>query len=100
MAPATGLGRGKDPPGTPQVLDQLQRFGDTHLVSPFRNILRNTPPSEQIATTSPNMNPTPLNTVMLETVTPSLDDYEEVIFVADNVSVSVSLSALENTMTI
>ena len=83
---------GKDLPGTPRVLDQLQRFGDTRLVSPFQNILRNIPLSERISTTSPSMNPTSLNTVILETVTPSLDDYEEVVFVADNASVSVSLT--------
>ena len=78
------LGWGKDPPGTPRVLDQLRRFGDTHLVSHFRNILRNTPPSEQIAITSPHRNPTLLTTVMLETVTPSFDDHEEIVFVVDD----------------
>ena len=91
MAPTTGLDGEKDPPGTPQVLDQLQRFVNTHLVSPFRNILLNTPPSERITTTSQNMNPTPLNPVMVDTVTPSLDDHEKVVFVADDATVSVSL---------
>ena len=38
------------------------------------------------------MNPTPLNTVMPETVTPSLDDHEEVVFVADDAPISVSLT--------
>ena len=85
MAPATGLDGRKDRPGTSRVLDQLRRFGDTHLVSPFRNILCNTPFSERIAITSPNIKPTPLNTVMLETVTPSLDNHEEVVFVVDNI---------------
>ena len=92
MAPATGLDGGKDPPGTPRVLDQLLRFGDTHLVSPFQNIFPGTPPSEKITSTSSNMDPTPLNTVMLETVTPSLDDNKEVVFVADDASISISLT--------
>ena len=36
------------------------------------------------------MNPTPLNPVMVnDTVAPSLDDHEEVVFVADVASVSV-----------
>ena len=38
------------------------------------------------------MNPTPLNPVMLETVTPSLDDHVEDVFVANDASVSVSLT--------
>ena len=84
MAPATGLDGGKGSTGTSRVLDQLQRFGDAHLVSPFQNNLCNTPPSKRIAITSPHMNPTPLNTVMPETVTPSLDDHEEVVFVIDD----------------
>ena len=96
MAPVTCLDGGKDPPRnqTPRVLDQLQRFRDTHLVSSFQNILLNTLPSERIATTSQNMNPTPLNPVMLEILTPSLDDHEEVEFVANNASVSISLTPL------
>ena len=79
---------------TLRVLDQLQRFRDTHLVSPFRNILCNKPPSKRIPATSHNMNPTPLNTVMLETVTPSLDDHKEVVFVTNDAPVSISLTQL------
>ena len=85
MALATGFDGGKDPPGTPRVLDQLQRFRDTHLVFPFKNILLTTPTPKQIAITSPNMNPVPLNAVMPETVTASLDDYKKVVFVVDDV---------------
>ena len=38
------------------------------------------------------MNPTPLNPVMFETVTPSLDDHKEVVFVANDASDSVPLT--------
>ena len=85
MAPATGLDRGKNPLGTPRVLNQLQRFRDTHLVSLFQNILLATSISKRIATTSPNMNPLPLNAVMPKTVTAFLDDHEEVVFVVNDV---------------
>ena len=71
MAPATGLEGGKDPPVTPmsRIVDSFHRFRVTHnLVSPQRMI---TPPpvSERIATTSPNMNPPPLNDVIITSTT-------------------------------
>ena len=88
MAPTTGLNRGKYPPGTPQILDQLQRFGDKYLVSPFQNILHNTPPSEQITITSPTMSLTLLNVVMLETVTETLDNHKEVVSAVNNLSLT------------
>ena len=61
-------------------------------MSPFQSIPRNTPPSERIAITLLNMNPTPLNTVIPATVTPSFDDHEEVVFVADDAPIPVSLT--------
>ena len=82
MAPATGLDGGKDPPGTPWRVDQFRRFRD--LISPSRNIPLTTPPSMQIAITSINMSSPPLYVVAAETVTATLDDQEEVVFVADD----------------
>ena len=70
-------------------MNQLRRFRDTHLLSPFHNILLSTPSSERIGTTSQNLNPTPLNPVMIETVTTSFDDHEEVIFTEASGSVSL-----------
>ena len=83
---------GEDPPGTPRVSDQLQRFRDTHLGFPFQHIILNTPPSELIGTTPLNVNPTPLNAVMPETVTATLDDHEEVVFVVNNLPLTPVLS--------
>ena len=82
MAPATELDGRKDPPGTPRIVDQFRRFRDT--ISLFQKILLATPNSEQITITSTNMNPTPLNVVLAKTVIVTLDDYEEVTFVAND----------------
>mmetsp|Transcript_3954 Transcript_3954/g.4492 ORF Transcript_3954/g.4492 Transcript_3954/m.4492 type:complete len:128 (+) Transcript_3954:737-1120(+) len=70
---------GKDPPGTPWIIDQFRRYRDTYLVSPFLNIHPTTPDSERIAITSTHMNPTPLNVAAVKTVTAILDDREEVV---------------------
>ena len=78
------LGWGKDQPGTPWIIDQLQRFRSTYLVSPFQNIFLAIPPSELISTTPPNMNPKPLKAIMTETVTTTVDDDQDVVIIVDN----------------
>ena len=68
MAPATGLEGGSDPPVTPvsRIMDSFHRFRDTHnLVSPQRMTTPSPSVSERIATTSLNMNPPPLNNVIM-----------------------------------
>ena len=75
---------GKDPPGTPRLMDRFRKLRDTHLLSPLRNILLSFPPSEQTAITSTIMRPTPLNAVMTETVTESLNEQEEVVLFVNN----------------
>ena len=85
MVPDTGLEGGKDPPGTPvsRMLDSFHRFRVTHnFVSPQRMITLPPSASERIATTSLNMNPPPLNDVIVTSTTvdnESTDDIADVI---------------------
>ena len=85
MASATGLDGGRIHRDSLDSVDQFQTFSNLHLVSPFQNVLLTIPLLERIATTSTNMNPKPLNAVMTETITESLDDHQEVVFVVDHV---------------
>ena len=84
MASATGLDGGRIHRDSLDSVDQFQTFSNLHLVSPFQNVLLTIPLLERIATTSTNMNPKPLNAVMTETITESLDDHKEVVFIVDN----------------
>ena len=79
MMPATGLEGGKDPPATPlytRVIDSFHRFRVTHNFVPPQRI--QSPPTtsvlEQIATTSLNMNPQPLNDVTINVTSAIVDN--------------------------
>ena len=93
MVPTTGLDGGVGSTGDSPIFGSITKVKRNTLgiffpkYSPQHSFFR----TNYYYLTKPN--PTPLNPVMVvDTVTPSLDDHEEVLFFADNVFVSVSLT--------